>query len=176
VTGYSILLSSAGIGATLGAIFVASLGRQRPKDHWLLVGMFIFAGFLGAAAVIPHWADAAGLSQFRLLSAAICLLGAGFGAVVFYASAMTIIQLESPDHLRGRIMGIWMIVYSGSVPIGALWTGRAAVWVGVDVVLIVSAITCMIAGVLAWATGVLRPRYRPASSVLPDPHAEGRDV
>ena len=39
---------------------------------------------------------------------------------------MTVIQFAVPDHLRGRIMGIWMIVYSGSVPLGALWTGRAA--------------------------------------------------
>ena len=65
------------------------------------------------------------------------MLGAGFGAVVFYASAQTIVQLDSPDHLRGRIMGIWMIVFSGSVPLGALWTGKAAVLWGVDVVMVI---------------------------------------
>ena len=80
--------------------------------------------------------------------AAVCMLGAGFGAVVFYASAQTIVQLDSPDHLRGRIMGIWMIVFSGSVPLGALWTGKAAALWGVDVVMASSALLCAVVGVL----------------------------
>ena len=46
VTGYSVLLSCGGIGATLGAVFVASLGKQRRKDQWAIMGMLIFAGFL----------------------------------------------------------------------------------------------------------------------------------
>ena len=162
VSGYSLLLSCSGIGATLGAFFVASLGKQRRKDRWVIIGMLIFAAFLGGAATIPSWAGASGAGRLRLTAAAACLLGAGFGAVLFYASAQTIIQLDSPDHLRGRIMGIWMIVYSGSVPIGALWTGRAAAWWGVDVVMEVSAALCVIAGVTAMATGILRPRHAPA--------------
>ena len=52
---------------------------------------------------------------------------------------MTLIQLAAPDHLRGRIMGIWMIVYSGSVPFGALWTGRVAQSWGVSFVMGLSA-------------------------------------
>ena len=69
-------------------------------------------------------------SSGRLVAASTCLLGAGFGAVLFYSSSMTLIQLAAPDHLRGRIMGIWMIVYSGSVPFGASgpggWPSRGA--------------------------------------------------
>lgn len=163
VSGYSVLLSCSGIGATLGAIFVASLGKQRRKDRWIIVGMLIFAGFLVGAAMVPAWLGSSGPSRFRLIAASACLLGAGFGAVVFYASALTIIQLDSPDHLRGRIMGIWMIVYSGSVPLGSLWTGRAAVWLGVDVVMAVSAALCVIAGFTAMTTGMLRPRIKPAT-------------
>jgi MFS family permease len=47
--------------------------------------------------------------------AALCLCGTGFGAIVFYSSTQTLIQTSVPDHLRGRIMGVWMLVYSGSV-------------------------------------------------------------
>jgi MFS family permease len=175
VSGYSVLLSCSGIGATLGAMFVASLGKQRRKDRWVVIGMLIFAGFLAGAALIPAWAGASSAGHLRLVAAAACLLGAGFGAVVFYASAMTIIQLDSPDHLRGRIMGIWMIVFSGSVPIGALWTGRAAVWWGVDVVMAVSAALCVLAGLLAMSTGVLGPRVVPASASFTDPTLDVED-
>jgi MFS family permease len=158
VTGYSLLLACGGIGATFGAIFVASLGRHRRKDRWTNVGMLIFAGFLGAAAFVPTWAGSLGTTAIRLEAAAVCLLGAGFGAVVFYSSAMTIVQLDSPDHLRGRIMGIWMIVFSGSVPLGALWTGKAAALWGVATVMAFSALLCMIVGLLVMASGVLSPK------------------
>ena len=89
--------------------------------------------------------------------AACCLLGAGFGAVIFYSSSMMVIQSAVPDQLRGRIMGIWMIVYSGSVPLGALWTGRAAQTWGVALVMGVSAALCLVTGLLVWASGVLVP-------------------
>ena len=81
---------------------------------------------------------------------------------------MTIVQLDSPDHLRGRIMGIWMIVFSGSVPIGALWTGRAAVRWGVDAVMALSAVLCVIVGILVMASGVLSPKYHAARSKIND--------
>jgi MFS family permease len=120
VTGYSVLLACGGVGATVGAVFVASLGSHRRKENWAILGLLIFGSFLAASALLPGWTRTPVMSDVRLIVAALCLLGAGFGAVVFYASAQTIIQLSVPDHLRGRVMGIWMIVYSGSVPLGAL--------------------------------------------------------
>src|SRR5262249_45827574 len=140
------------------------LGKQRRKDRWVIIGMLIFAAFLVGAALVPSLLGTFGASRSRLVAASACLLGAGFGAVVFYASAQTIIQLDSPDHLRGRIMGIWMLVYSGSGPLGSLWTGRAAVALGVDVVMAISAGLCVAAGLLAMATGILRPRSVPPAA------------
>ncbi len=173
VEGYSILLACSGIGATLGAVVVASLSRQRRRERWSILGLIVFAGFLFAAALLPQWADPSGPAWVRLGIAAACLLGLGFGAVVFYASAMTLIQLAVPDHLRGRLMGIWMIVYSGSVPLGALWTGRAALAWGVAAVMAFSAVLCAVVGLVVLASGVLSPRYRdPAAAIsdLPAPH------
>src|SRR5262249_29174384 len=88
VAGYSILLACSGVGATLGAIVVASLGRQRRKERWAILGMIVFAGFLAAAALLPMRLDPSGPASVRLGIAAACLLGMGFGAVVFYASAL----------------------------------------------------------------------------------------
>jgi hypothetical protein len=131
--------------------------------------MLIFAGFLAGAALLPALIGSTGRSEHRLWAASACLLGAGFGAVVFYASAQTIIQLDSPDHLRGRIMGIWMIVFSGSVPLGALWTGRAALRFGVDTVMAFSAGLCVIVGLVVLASGALRPRHQPGTWSISGP-------
>jgi predicted MFS family arabinose efflux permease len=172
VEGYSILLASSGVGATLGAIVVASLGSQRRKEFWAIAGMLLFAGFLAAAALLPLGAEPSEPARARLVTAAVCLLGMGFGAVVFYASALTVIQLAVPDHLRGRIMGIWMIVYSGSVPLGALWTGRAALSWGVAAVMAFSAVLCVIVGLIVLASGVLNPRYPKDASAISEQPAE----
>ena len=159
VEGYSILLACSGVGATLGAIVVASLGKQRRKERWVIGGMIVFATFLAGAALLPIRIHPAGWPFVPLWIASGCLLGMGFGAVIFYACALTVIQLGVPDHLRGRIMGIWMIVYSGSVPLGALWTGRAALSWGVAAVMAFSALLCVVVGLVVLASGVLKPRY-----------------
>ena len=152
VEGYSMLLACSGVGATLGRRRRRLAGQQRRKERWAVGGMVIFAVFLAGAAFLPIWAGSLGRSR----SGSGCgglPAGAGFGAVVFYASAMTVIQLDLPDHLRGRIMGIWMIVYSGSVPLGALWTGRAAVAGALTSSWRSRPLLCVVVGVLVLAPG-----------------------
>ena len=55
VRGYSILLACGGIGATVGALVVASLGGLRRKERLTLAGMIIFGAALACAALIPVW-------------------------------------------------------------------------------------------------------------------------
>jgi MFS family permease len=157
VYGYSALLATSGIGATVGAFVVASLGGLVRKERLTISGMVIFGACLAGAALSPAYFPPTSAGSSRLVAASVCLLGAGFGAVLFYSSSMTVIQLAAPDHLRGRIMGIWMIVYSGSVPLGALWTGRVAQSWGVSFVMGLSAALCVVVGLIVWTSGVLSP-------------------
>jgi MFS family permease len=160
VYGYSVLLACSGVGATAGAFVVASLGGVVRKERLTIAGMVIFGGSLTAAVLLPTFFAQEPIGWWRLVAASACLLGAGFGSVVFYSSSMTLIQLAPPDHLRGRIMGIWMIVYSGSVPFGALWTGRVAQSWGVSIVMGFSAVLCVSVGLIVWTSGVLAPARR----------------
>jgi MFS family permease len=157
IYGYSVLLASSGIGATVGAFVVASLGGLVRKERLTIAGTVVFGACLAGAALSPAYFPLTSAGSSRLVAASICLLGAGFGAVLFYSSSMTVIQLAAPDHLRGRIMGIWMIVYSGSVPLGALWTGRVAQSWGVSFVMALSAVLCVVVGLIVWISGVLSP-------------------
>jgi MFS family permease len=157
VYGYSVLLATSGIGATLGAFVVASLGGLKRKERLTIAGMVLFGTCLAGAAVLPAYFPPSSAGSSRLVAASTCLLGAGFGAVLFYSSSMTAIQLAIPDRLRGRVMGIWMIVYSGSVPLGALWTGRVAQSWSVSFVMGLSSALCVAVGLFVWATDVLAP-------------------
>jgi predicted MFS family arabinose efflux permease len=170
VNGYGILLACSGIGATVGAFAVASLGNLRRKELLTIAGMVIFGGTLAGAALLPIWLPAGATLLARLSVASACLLGAGFGAVLLYASSQTIIQLAVPDALRGRVMGIWMITYSSSVPLGALWTGRAAQSFGVAPVMGLSAFLCVASALVALASGFLaRPQIVSAGPVNAPP-------
>ena len=159
VEGYSILLACSGVGATLGAIVVASLGKQRRKERWAVGGMIIFALFLAGAALLPLWIQPDGIELNTRRDRFGLPARDGLRRGGLLRLALTTIQLAVPDQLRGRIMGIWMIVYSGSVPLGALWTGRAALAWGVAAVMAFSAVLCVVVGLVVLASGVLRTRY-----------------
>jgi MFS family permease len=163
--GYSLLLSAGGLGATVGALGVASLGGLERKEDLVLAGMGIFATALAAAGILPGALVGSGPAWGPQAVAALCLCGTGFGAIVFYSSTQTLIQTTVPDHLRGRIMGVWMLVYSGSVPLGALWAGRLAQGGGVALVMELSAALCASAAMGVWMSGVLTRR---------EPRGEGR--
>jgi hypothetical protein len=55
VRGYTTLLACGGIGATVGALVIASLGGVRRKERLTLTGMIIFGAALACAAFIPAW-------------------------------------------------------------------------------------------------------------------------
>jgi len=153
--GFSLLLAGGGLGATAGALLVASLGGLRRKEVLVLSGITVFAAFLAAAGILPAAAARAWSPAASLLTASGCLFGAGFGAIVFFSATQTLIQTTVPDHLRGRIMGIWMIAYSGSVPLGSLWAGELANRYGVALVIEISAAICFAMVLYVLASGAL---------------------
>ena len=51
---------------------------------------------------------------------------AGWGMISMGATINTMIQLTTPDHLRGRVMSVYTTVFVGSTPIGGLISGAIA--------------------------------------------------
>lgn len=153
--GFSILLASIGLGATSGALVMASVGGIHRRERLVLIGMIIFSVALASAGFIPGLTGGTTSSRFTLAVATVCLFIAGFGALLFYSSTQTLIQTSVPDHLRGRIMGIWMIAFSGSAPLGSLWAGRVAESYGVPLVMLVSATLCITVAIAVWCLGGL---------------------
>ena len=60
------------------------------------------------------------------------------------ATNMTLLQTLSPDHLRGRVMGLYMLLFAGSTPIGAYLTGQLAQHLGVSTALGIEAGLCVL--------------------------------
>jgi MFS family permease len=153
--GYSLLLGCTGIGATLGALLVAASARMEQRSRLIHRGIALFGLSLSLAAFLPGWGQRA-LGHYAALSlAALSLVGAGCGAIMAYSSSQTLIQTAVPDRLRGRILGIWLVMFSGSVPLGALVAGGLAYRLGVPRVMAGSSIVCLAMAALIARSGWL---------------------
>ena len=117
--GYGWLLALNGLGACAAALFVAAQGSRIVRFKTLYTG----AGIYGVFIILFGF-------MHQPVGAALLLFFAGFGIVLFFSIGNSIIQTQSPDHLRGRLMGIWALVFGGSMPIGSFWMGAVAQRVG----------------------------------------------
>jgi MFS family permease len=140
---YGILSALFGAGALVGALAAASLGRASTRV--LLIGAVVFTGSeLLLAPVTTPWL--AGLLLF--------VTGAGFTA--WSANSNASIQLAAPDHLRGRIIGLYFYAFNGTGPVGGLLAGWLCAKGGTELAFAVAGVVGL-AGT-AFAAVQLRPK------------------
>ena len=138
--GTGLLLLAAGLGSLFGNVIVASLGDFRHKARLLMASMLTVSGVLTLFAWSPwFW-----LSWIILLFVG----AASFG--VFLPLVITLIQLNVPSELRGRVLSILTLApavhYLGALPLalaadliswpvaitgGAVLSLLVALWLGV---------------------------------------------
>jgi len=117
--GFGFLLSTAGVGAVLGALQFASRTSYKGLARWIAAMSTIFALCL---IVFSE-------SRWFWLSAAVMLV-AGFSATSQMAATNTTLQNRVPDELRGRVMAVYATMFMGVQPIGALIAGGIAKHLG----------------------------------------------
>jgi MFS family permease len=149
-SGYGWLFAAPAAGAILTSAFlVKAVDHIHRRGRVLAVAVMAY----GAATV------AFGLSRDFWLSFA-CLAATGAADTVSMVLRNLIRQLETPDHLRGRMIGVNMVFFNGGPQLGELEAGLVANWFGAVASVVSGGICCMIAtGWIAATTPALR-RYR----------------
>ncbi len=133
---YGLLSAVFGAGALVGALAAASLGRASTKV--LLIGGMVFVA--GELVLAPlHSAVLAGVLLF--------FVGAGFTA--WSANSNASMQLAAPDHLRGRVIGLYFYAFNGTGAIAGLLTGWLCATGGTELAFAASGIIGLVAMVLA---------------------------
>jgi MFS family permease len=117
--GFGFLMSGAGVGAVLGALYFAGRTSYKGLARWI------------AATSLTCGIGLVLFSQSKLfwLSVAI-LLVIGFAATVQMAATNTIVQSRVPDELRGRVMAVYATMFMGIQPVGSLLAGAVARHIG----------------------------------------------
>jgi MFS family permease len=128
-----ILMGSVGIGALLGALFVAN-----QKSAWGLENIIpLAAGIFSISLVL--------IGFTRSLSwALILMIFSGLGMMVQMSSSNTIVQTIVDDKIRGRVMSFYMLAFLGTTPIGSLFAGSVAQKINAPNTIILSGVLSLI--------------------------------
>lgn len=141
-----MLLTTVGIGALIGALVIASLGEDARRGRLLTVGNLLFPSALLVFAFSRSFALSIG-----------CLLLVGISFVSQNALANTLVQFETSDAMRGRVMSLYSLTMQGTMRLGALQAGLVADRVGAPLAVGIGALISLLYGVFV---AVRFPRVR----------------
>jgi MFS family permease len=138
--GMGILLGINGAGALSGALVLAARQGLKGLSRWVAIAALVFVGGIVAFAFA---------SQFWI--AAVFLYVVGFATMIQFGSTNTLIQMMSPDRLRGRAISAYSMMNNGMTPIGSMAAGFVAERIGVRMTIAAGGVICLIA-VAAYAS------------------------
>jgi len=149
--GYGWLFAAPSIGAVLaGAMMVRLVGRIRRRGLVLLWAV----GVYGLATV------AFGLSR-TFWPMFLALAATGSADTISAVLRNIVRQLETPDHLRGRMVGISMLFFMGGPQLGEFESGMAAQWLGAGPAVVFGGVASLFTTTwIAWRSPTLRAYRR----------------
>jgi MFS family permease len=137
---YGLLGSALAVGALGGALVSArrSGSGRSPRQRTYLGAALAFGFFETVTGFMPNYV------LFALL-----LVPTGAAMMMFMNAANTTVQLAAGPELRGRVMGIYMLVMLGTTPIGAPIIGVLASHLGARSSLLIGGTVSFVAAVVA---------------------------
>lgn len=137
---YGWLSAAQAVGAVIIAVIVSQARELRKQGPLFLGSVFVF----GAATVVF------GLSRLFVLAwLALALTGAADGLSTIIRN--TIRQLQTPDHLRGRMTSVNQVFFQGGPQLGEIEAGAVAQWFGAPFAIVSGGIGCIVGlGLVIW--------------------------
>jgi len=136
-SGYSLLLTSLGVGAMAGALTTAQRGAAPGRGRLTL-------RYLAAYGLVTIGAV---LSSTMWLSMAL-LVGSGYTLTTALSTLSSLVQEHTPDELRGRVLSIFGLAFRGGLPIGSLVGGLFVRTAGAPAVMAVSSALLLVLAVV----------------------------
>lgn len=133
---FGTLGSILAVGSLTGALLAARLEKHRTIRN-ILRGAFVFGVLVALSGFLPNvW----------VYGAALPLLGAT--VLLTLISANTYVQSNTDSALRGRVMGIYLMIFMGGTPIGSPLVGFVAAAIGIRGTIVICGIIVAIAALI----------------------------
>jgi MFS family permease len=149
--GFGLLRSSPALGALAVAFMLSRYPVRRAAGRTMFIGLTIY----GIATLLF------GLSREAHLSI-LLLLVVGSGEMLHTVLRHTLVQMNTPDEMRGRVLAVQSLSVSTSGQIGMFQSGLTASWLGaVGSVMLGGSMVLVIVALWAWRFPALRRADRP---------------
>ncbi len=135
--GFGMLMTYMGLGSFFGAIFIAYVSKKVSYLKLMIINAFGLSFFQVLMAFSKNYTQAS-----------IAIFASGFCLIAYIILSNTVLQLLSTNELRGRIMSIYSLVFLGVTPIGSIFAGTIANYVGIRVAIFCGAIIGLIFSVI----------------------------
>jgi predicted MFS family arabinose efflux permease len=110
--GFGILMAAMGIGSLIGALTISGKNRSNPSMTVMLFSALIIGVLYALIGFIAPYA--AILVFFAMI---------GTFGIYFATTANAMLQVNSTDQYRGRIISVYCMVFAGAIPVGSLLSG-----------------------------------------------------
>ncbi|QGY90808.1 MFS transporter [Micrococcus luteus] len=157
-----VLLAAMAAGAFLAGLFSAPFTRLHAQGWGVYVSILVWGGAVAAFGGVVWWAQSLPDGDPRLTLAfalaALCMAVGGAADSLSGVFRGSILQSATPDHLRGRLQGVFVVVVAGGPRLGELITGGASVVLGEGPTLLAGGVLCMlgVSALMRWQPGFLR--------------------
>ncbi|MFB9378421.1 MFS transporter [Kineococcus gynurae] len=166
-TTVGVLTAALALGAALAGLFSGPLGGVRRQGLAVVVCILVWGASISLVGLVLLVLPAGdGGLDHRLPVVAVLLVLAGAADSVSAIFRSTILQVATPDALRGRLQGVFIVVVAGGPRLGDLVLGSSADVVG-------EAVTALAGGLVCIALVLLLTRAQPSFRAYDarDPHA-----
>ena len=128
---FGIISAAFGAGALTGALLAAALGRASVR------GLIIGVGGFSLALLVLAPMD-------TVVAVAILLYIVGVCFTLWTSNSQSLLQLSAPDHLRGRVLSLWLFAFAGLAPLGGLLAGLLSEVGGTQLAFLVAGATGLV--------------------------------
>ena len=154
---YGLLGTYIAIGSLSGALLSARLERFRNSMLVVRLGVWFSVVVIALALMPTYWSYSMWLP--------IC----GISALTMLISANSYVQVNSDPAVRGRVMGIYLLIFMGGTPFGSMLIGYLTEAVGVRQTIVICGAISLLACTIIWIffkDKVARPADLRVSTVL----------
>lgn len=156
-----MLVAAIAVGAILGGTLSGPLGRVRWQGRAIVVSIVVWGAAVVTFGIVVSLAPGAAPedpAHWTLWPALACMVVAGVADTVSSVFRSTILQSATPDEMRGRLQGVFIVVVAGGPQLGTLLLGTLATGVGVPGAAIAGGIACIVVvlALAAWQNSFVR--------------------
>jgi MFS family permease len=134
---YGLLSSAMGAGSVLGGILVARSGRADHRRQGYA------ALFLGVAMLVAS-------AMPNMGTAVVAMVVVGAGSVAFITMTSVTLQLSAPDHMRGRVLALYVTALIGTTPIGGPIIGWIGEVIDPRATYVTGGLACVVTAACSW--------------------------